>query len=80
MARAEIPTDLPKPSDAALPDSRDLRPAFLAPPIVALPTANGQMIVDVDVCADRLGCNLLQEQPDGTKLPVGYLCGDLSPA
>jgi len=80
MTRAEVPPDLPKPTDAALAAFDDLRQALLAPPILALPKAKGQMIVDVDACADQLGCTLLQEQPDGTRLPVGYWSRGLSPA
>jgi len=71
MTRAEVPPDLPTPTDAALAAFDDLRQALLAPPILALPKAKGQMIVDVDACADQLGCTLLQEQPDCTRLPVG---------
>jgi len=37
------------------------------------------MIVDVDACADQLGCTLLQEQTDGPRLPVGYWSRGLSP-
>ena len=63
MTRAEVPPDLPKPTVAAAAAFEDLRQALLAPPILALPKAKGQMIVDVDACADQLGCTLLQEQP-----------------
>jgi len=80
MTRAEVPPELPKPTDAAFAAFDDLRQALLAPPIVALPMAKGQMIVDVDACADQLGCTLLQEQPDGTRLPVGCLSRGLSSA
>jgi len=80
MTRAEVPPDLPKPSDVALAAFDDLRQALLAPPILALPNAKGQIIADIDVCADQLGCTLLQEQPDGTRLPVGYWSRGLSPA
>jgi len=80
MTRAEVPPDLPNPTDAALAAFDDLRQALLAPPVLALPKAKGQMIVDVDDCADQLGCTLLQEQPDGTRLPVGYWSRGLSPA
>ena len=52
MTRAEVPPDLPKPTDAALAAFDDLRQALLAQPILALPKAKGQMIVDVDACAD----------------------------
>jgi len=80
MTRAEIPPELPKPTDAALAAFDDLRQALLAPPILALPKAKGQMIVDVDACADQLGCTFLQEQSDGTIFPVGYWSRGLSPA
>jgi len=80
MTRAEVPQDLPKPTDAALAAFDDLRHALLAPPILALSKAKGQMIVDVDACADQLGCTLLQEQPDGTRLRVGYWSRGLCPA
>jgi len=72
MTRAEVPPDSTKPTDAALAAFADVRQALLAPPILVLPKAKGQMIVDVDACADQLGCTLLQEQPDGTRLPFGY--------
>jgi len=78
MTRAEVPPELPKPADAALATFDDLRQALLAPRILALPKAKGQMIVHVDDCADQLGCTLLQEQPDGTRLPVGYWSRGLS--
>jgi len=80
MTRVEIPPDLPKPTDASLAASDDLRQALLAQPILALPKAKRQMIVDVDACDDQLGCTFLQEQPDGTRLPVGYWIRGLSPA
>jgi len=38
------------------------------------------MIVDVDACADQLGCTLLQEIPDGNRFLVGYRSRGLSPA
>ena len=78
--RADVPPDLPKPTDAAFAAFDDLRQALLAPPILALPKAKGQMIIDVDACADQLGCTLLQEQPESTRLPVGYWRCGLSPA
>jgi len=56
MTRAEVPPDLPKPTDAALAAFDDRRQACLAAPISALPKANGQVIVDVDASADQLWC------------------------
>jgi len=72
MTRAEVPPELLKPTDVTIAAFHHLRQALLAPPILALPKANGQMIVDVDACADQLGCTLLQEQPESTRLPVCY--------
>jgi len=80
LTRAEVPPDLPKPLDAAIAAFEDLRQALLEPPILALPKANGKMIVDVDACANQLGCTLLQEQPEGNTLPVGYWSRGLSSA
>ena len=80
MTRAEVPPDLPKPTDAALAAVDDLRKALLGPPILVLPKAKGRMIVDVDACADQLGCTLLQEQTNRTRLQVGYWSRGLSPA
>ena len=80
MTRAEVLPDLPKPTDEALAASDDLRQALLSSPVVALPKAEGQMIVDVDTCADQFGCTFRQQQPDSTRLPVGYWGRGLSPA
>jgi len=80
MTRAEIPPDLPISTDAAPAAFGDLRQALLAPLSLALPTTKVQMMVDVDACADQLGCTLLQEQPDGPRLLVGYWSRGLSPA
>jgi len=55
MTRADVPPDLPKPTDAAFADFDDLCQAILAPPILALQKAKGQIIVDFDACADLLG-------------------------
>jgi len=80
MTRVEVPPDLSKPSDVALAAFDDLRQAHLEPPILALPKAKGHRIVCVDACADQLGFTVLQEKPDGTRLPVGYWSRGLSPA
>jgi len=80
LTRAEVPPDLPKPSDAALAAYEDLRQALLGPPFLVLPKAKDKMIVDIDACANQLGCSLLQEQLDGNTLPVGYWSRRLSSA
>jgi len=80
MTGAQVPPDYRKPSDAALAAFDDQRQALFEPPILALPKAKGKMNVNVDACADQLGFTLLQKQPDGTRLLVGYWSRGLSPA
>jgi len=50
------------------------------PPILALPRKEGKYIIDVDASYDQLGCCLLQQQPDGFYLPVGYFSEVLLPS
>jgi RNase H-like domain found in reverse transcriptase len=49
-----------------------LRDRLLSPPVLALPRAKGQMGLDTDASDFQLGCCLLQLQPDGKPLPLGY--------
>jgi len=57
-----------------------LREQLCNPPILALPRKEGKYIIDVDASYDQLGCALLQEQPTGAYLPVGYFSRGLDPA
>ena len=50
----------------------DLKGLLIAPPVLALPKAEGKYTVDTDACDLQVGCVLLQEQEDGTNRPVGY--------
>ena len=52
LTRAEIPPELPQPTDVAFAAFEDLRNALLCPPVLALPKANRKLVVDVDACAD----------------------------
>jgi len=72
LIRAEIPTDLPPPTDVAIAAFEDLRNALLCPPVLALPKANWKLVVDIGACADQVGCALLQEEPGELLHPVGY--------
>jgi len=63
LTRAEVPPDLPTPTDAQTASFEDLRNALLCPPVFALPKANRKLVVDVDACADQVGCTLLQKEP-----------------
>jgi len=71
LTRAEIPPDLPPPTDVAIAALEDLRSALLGPPVLALPKAKRKLVVDVDSCADKVGCTLLQEEPGKLLHPVG---------
>jgi len=72
LTRAEIPPDLPPPTDVAIAAFEDLQNALLCPPVLALPKANRKLVVDVDACADQVCCTLLQEDPGELLHPVGY--------
>ena len=49
-----------------------LRQKLLDPPILALPRADGRFTQDSDASNYQIGCTLLQDQPDGSKHPIGY--------
>jgi RNase H-like domain found in reverse transcriptase len=49
-----------------------LRDRLLSPLFLALPRAKGQMWLDTDASDGQLGCCLVQLQPDGKPLPLGY--------
>jgi len=72
LTRADIPPDLPPPTDVAIAAFEDLRNALLCPPVLAVPKANRKLVVDVDACAVQVGCTLLQEEPGELRHPVRY--------
>jgi hypothetical protein len=49
-----------------------LRAKLLNPPILALPRAHGQYILDTDASNEQIGCCLFQEQADKDLKPIGY--------
>jgi len=80
LTRAEIPPDLPPPTDVAIAAFEDLRNALLCPPVLALPNANRKLVVDVEACADQVCCTLLQEEPGELLHPGGYWSRGLTAA
>ncbi|CDF40922.1 unnamed protein product [Chondrus crispus] len=50
----------------------ELKKRLVSPPILALPRYGKKYTLDTDACAYQVGCALLQEQPDGDRLPIGY--------
>jgi transposase InsO family protein len=57
-----------------------LRDKLLSPPVLALPRTTGKLWLDTDASDGQLGTCLLQEQPDGKTLPLGYWSRTLNPA
>jgi len=80
LTRAEIPPDLPPPMDVAIAAFEHLRNALLCPTVRALRKADRKLVVDVDACADQVGCTLLQEEPGELLHPVGYRSRGLTAA
>jgi len=80
LTRVEIPPDLPPPTDVAIAALEDPRNALLFPPVLSLPKTNRKLVVDVDACADQVGCTLLQEEPGELLHPVGYWSRGLTAA
>lgn len=52
----------------------------MSPPVLTIPHPNRRFVVDVNACADQLGCALLQKQEDGDLRHVGYYSRTLKPA
>jgi RNase H-like domain found in reverse transcriptase/Integrase zinc binding domain len=71
---------LGKLSEAARKAFEALRQKLLSPPVLALPRRDGHLWLDKDAFDDQLGCCLLQEQPSGPALPLGYWSRTLSAA
>jgi RNase H-like domain found in reverse transcriptase len=58
----------------------DLWKRLLNPPIVALPRSKGQYVLDTDASQEQIGCCLFQEQPEGSRKPIGYWCRSVTTA
>jgi RNase H-like domain found in reverse transcriptase/Reverse transcriptase (RNA-dependent DNA polymerase) len=67
-------------SDPALAAFNSLRQKLLSPPVLALPRREGKLWLDTDASAAHLGRCLLQEQPFGPALSLGYWSRSLSAA
>jgi len=80
LTRNEVDPNLPPPTDVQLAAFEDLKGALVSPPILPIPHPNRRFVVDVDACADQLGCALMQEQEDGDLRPVGYFSRALKSA
>jgi len=68
----------PTPEEQAAFDKLREQPCH--PPILAIPRKEGKYIIDVYASYNQPGCCLLQQQPDGKYLPVGYFRKGLLPA
>lgn len=50
----------------------ELKKRLTSPPVLALLRYGYRYTLDTDTCESHVGCALLQEQPNGGKLPIGY--------
>lgn len=80
LTSTKLPTKLSPPTEVERNAFETLRGLLLSPPVLAIPRIGGHYIVDVDASYEQLGCCLLQQQPDGEYLPVGYYSRPLNPA
>lgn len=80
LTKNDVGPELPQPTDAQRASFEDLKGALVSPPVLTIPHPTRRFVVDVDACADQLGCALLQEQQDGELLPVGFYSRTLKPA
>ena len=79
LAKGTPPQLGPLPS-AAITAFNLLRERLLSPPVLALPRAEGALWLDTDASDGQLGCCLIQNQPDGKSLPLGYWSRTLNAA
>ncbi len=75
-----MPADLGPPTGERLAAFDTLKQRLLAPPILRLTLYSRTYTIDVDASKSQLGCALLQEQEDGTLMPIGYWSRTLIPA
>ena len=75
-----MPPQLGPISEGGIAAFNALRDRLLSPPVFALPRAEGKIWLDTDASDGQLGCCLLQLQPDGKSLPLGYWSRTLNSA
>ena len=74
---AQIPIQL---SRSALNSVKLLVERITTPPVLKLPTVDGQFSIDTDASADAIGCALYQEDEKGERHPVGFFSRSLNSA
>ena len=67
-------------SDEEFGSFRELKRLLMNPPILGLPRLGYKYTLDTDACDKQVGCTLLQDQPNGDRLPIGYWSRALTPA
>lgn len=72
LTRRKLPTDLPPPSQKEHEAFETLKGLLLLIPILGIPKAESNYIVEVDARYEQLGCCVMQPQPDGEYHPIGY--------
>ncbi len=72
LLKKGMPAELEPPTIEQLGAFQTLKQRLLEPPIVRLPVYGRPYTLDVDASKSQLGCALLQEQEDGSLMPIGY--------
>lgn len=80
LVSSKLPKTLAPPTEVEREAFDRLRELLCNPPVLAISKSGGHYIIDVDASYDQLGCCLLQQQPTGEYLPVGYYSKGLTPA
>lgn len=79
LTSTQLSKNLPPPMEETPLAFDTLRESLLKHPISPIPREGSHDIVEVDASYDQMGCALLQQQPDGVYLPLGYFSRGLSP-
>ena len=80
LTSTTLPHVLPTLDTAQLAAFAYLSERLTSTPILALPRRESLLISETDACTFHLGCNLLQQKPDKSSLPVSYYNRGLIPA
>lgn len=79
-ARQDNKATLPPLSEEQSKAYDDLRKAVCSPPVLTLPRSGFDLSLDTDACIHLVGCALFQDQPNGSRIFIGYWSRTLTKA
>lgn len=80
LTSKKLPAQLPVFDEKKAGAFEELKRRLTTTPVLALPKRDGQFVLETEACGTQVRCALLQQQPDGHFLPVGYYSRVLTPA